>query len=199
MYFGHYILSRLVYPRTTMRFTQDNDLALRAAVSLINTRDGEGERLHTPDDLDRFLDEYGFTGIREHTERELDQVRRWRERLREIWGMDEEALVASINHILKEVTAVPQLLRHDGFDWHFHATPLTAPLADRLATEAAMALADVARAGELSRLKFCEADDCTWAFFDFSKNRARRFCDAGGCANRTHVAAFRARKANEAR
>lgn len=178
-----------------MRFTQDNDLALRAAAALVNTHSGNRDRLLTTDDLNQYLDEYGFTGTRTHTLGELNHVRRWRDQLRDMWGMDEGALVASINQVLMSVTAVPQLLRHDGYGWHFHATPLTAPLADRLATEAAMALADVARADECARLKFCDANDCTAAFFDFSKNRSRRFCDTGGCANRTHVAAYRARKA----
>jgi hypothetical protein len=30
---------------------------------------------------------------------------------------------------------------------------------------------------------------------DLSRNRSRRFCDVNGCANRAHVAAYRARRA----
>ena len=78
-----------------------------------------------------------------------------------------------------------------------HATPQDAPLAARMAVEAAMAFVDVIRGGELDRLRTCAADDCQDVHVDLSKNRSRRFCSAG-CANRTNVAAYRARKAGVA-
>ena len=57
-----------------------------------------------------------------------------------------------------------------------------------------MAMVDVIRGGELDRLRICDADDCDDVLVDLSKNRSRRFCDAG-CGNRANVAAYRARKA----
>ena len=58
-----------------------------------------------------------------------------------------------------------------------------------------MALVDVIRAGQLGRLRTCESDDLRQrASIDLSKNRSRRYCDAG-CGNRANVAAYRARKA----
>lgn len=177
-----------------MLFTSDNDIALDFAARFANTRRCGVEQLVTPADLDRYLKRYAFTGRRDHSDSELREVIAWRAQLRAIWLLDAHDLVTAINRILAERNAVPQLLEHDGYNWHFHATPLDAPLADRLAVEAAMALADVARAGEFERLGACQADDCDNVLFDFTKNRSRRFCATGGCANRAHVAAFRARQ-----
>ena len=62
-----------------------------------------------------------------------------------------------------------------------------------MAVEAAMAIVDVIRAGELDRLRECEAVDCDNVLIDLSKNRSRRFCESG-CGNRSNVAAYRARR-----
>ncbi len=177
-----------------MQFTSDNNLALEFAVHIANTNRRGIEQLQTPDQLDRTLDEYGFTGRRDHTQSELQEVKKWRDQLRALWLFDEDELTDALNRILAHHHATPQLLEHDGYSWHFHATPLDAPLVDRLAVEAAMALADVVRAGETERLGVCQAEDCDNILFDFTKNRSRRFCATGGCANRAHVAAFRARR-----
>ena len=59
-----------------------------------------------------------------------------------------------------------------------------------MAVDAAMAFADVIRAGELARLRLCAADDCDDVLVDLSKNRSRRFCGLT-CANRVNVAAYR--------
>jgi predicted RNA-binding Zn ribbon-like protein len=56
-----------------------------------------------------------------------------------------------------------------------------------------MAFVDVIRTDELDRLRICAADDCEDVLVDLSKNRSRRFCEAG-CGNRVAVAAYRARK-----
>ena len=97
--------------------------------------------------------------------------------------------------MLPERRALPQLVQHDEWDYHVHATAPDAPLADRMAVEAAMAMADVIRTGELGRLRVCGGEDCQDVFVDLSKNRSRRFCD-GTCGNRANVAAYRARHAN---
>jgi predicted RNA-binding Zn ribbon-like protein len=103
-----------------------------------------------------------------------------------------------VNALLREAVALPQLVRHDDWPYHLHATPLDAPLADRLAVEAAMAMVDVVREGELRRLRICEFPDCGAVLVDLSKNRSRRFCDSG-CGNRAAVNAYRARRAAQPR
>ena len=60
-----------------------------------------------------------------------------------------------VNRILAERRAVPALVRHDGWDYHLHAIDSGAPLADRIAVETAMAMIDLVRADELSRLAVC--------------------------------------------
>ena len=45
------------------------------------------------------------------------------------------------------------------------------------------------------RLKVCIADDCSWAFYDRSRNRSAHWCDMANCGNRAKVKAFRERQA----
>jgi predicted RNA-binding Zn ribbon-like protein len=61
-----------------------------------------------------------------------------------------------------------------------------------------MAMVDVIRADELSRLSVCADDRCNGLVLDLSRNRSRRFCTTT-CANRNAVAAYRARRAAGAR
>jgi predicted RNA-binding Zn ribbon-like protein len=58
-------------------------------------------------------------------------------------------------------------------------------------------LAVIARAdaeGTWERLKVCPADDCLWAFYDFSRNHSRSWCDMRVCGNRAKARAFRSRR-----
>ncbi|MCZ2401674.1 CGNR zinc finger domain-containing protein [Paenarthrobacter sp. Z7-10] len=177
-----------------MVFSNDTEQALLSAAALINTVSGSLDALATEHDLDVFIDEQQFSGGRTGSLAELRSVRQLRAQLREIWTATEDEAARLSNLILSNARALPQLVKHDQWDWHLHATPPEAPLALRMGTEAAMALADVIRAKELSRLRICAAADCEAVLVDLSKNRSRRFCDTGNCANRTHVAAYRRRK-----
>jgi predicted RNA-binding Zn ribbon-like protein len=177
-------------------FAPDTEVALRSAVNLVNTLDSDGEEhLQTVADLDRFLEEEQFTGSRTHDDDELASVRAVRSRLRGLWDASEDEAVELVNAILRESHALPQLVKHDHWDWHLHATTPEAPLAQRMGTEAAMAFVDVIRSRELDRLRVCAAEDCGAVLIDLSKNRSKRYCDTGNCANRAHVRAYRERKA----
>ena len=156
-----------------MLFSHDTEVALQAAAALVNTADGQAEQLPDMPALDEFVRAWGWTGKRWRTAAELREVRELRPWLRQFWLADRDQAVALINQRLREANAVPQLVRHDQWDYHVHATPPDAPLASRMAVEAAMAFTDVIRAGELGRL---------------------RICDYPGCGNRAAVAAYRARK-----
>jgi predicted RNA-binding Zn ribbon-like protein len=120
-------------------------------------------------------------------------VQELRPRLRAVWHADKDGAVDIVNELLREASALPQLVKHDVWDYHLHATGPEQPLAERMAVEAAMAFVDVIRTDELDRLRICAADDCEDVLVDLSKNRSRRFCEAG-CGNRVAVAAYRARK-----
>ncbi|MEO3936305.1 CGNR zinc finger domain-containing protein [Dermatophilaceae bacterium Soc4.6] len=182
-----------------MLFAHDTEVSLQQAAELVNTMEsgvpGDGvDRLTTVGELDAFVVERRWTGSRARDAAELRAVRRLRPRLRELWFLGEQEAVEEVNALLTEARALPQLVRHDEWSWHLHATPPEAALATRMAVEFAMALVDVIRAGELDRLRVCDADDCDDVLVDLSKNRSRRYCD-GGCGNRTNVAAYRQRQA----
>jgi predicted RNA-binding Zn ribbon-like protein len=183
-----------------MVFAHDTETSLASAAALVNTL-GDGpddDRLTTVDDLDEFVREWQFTGSRRYDDAELQAVRELRHELRRLWTAgDADVVVAGVNALLADAGALPQLVRHDHWDWHLHATTPDQPLATRMAVEAAMALVDVVRSGELERLRVCDADDCDDVVIDLSRNRSRRYCDSG-CGNRTNVAAYRARKAAQA-
>ncbi|MBQ1443247.1 MAG: CGNR zinc finger domain-containing protein [Renibacterium sp.] len=178
-----------------MVFAHDTEDALRSVAALVNTG-ANADSLRTLDELDEFVQAQQYTGSRNHDAAELRGVRALRSRLAGLWSAPEDVMVQETNAILREAKALPQLVKHDGLDWHLHATAPEAELAVRIGVEAAMALTDVVRAGELARLRICAAEDCHAVVLDLSKNRSRRFCDTGNCANRTHVAAYRARKAS---
>ncbi|TQJ38963.1 putative RNA-binding Zn ribbon-like protein [Arthrobacter sp. SLBN-112] len=178
-----------------MVFAPDTEVALRTVVNLINTAANGREGLVSVADLDRFLATEGFSGSRSRDAGELESVRQLRRELWAVWTADEDAAVDTVNRLLRDANALPQLVKHDGWDWHLHATAPEAPLADRMSTEAAMALADVIRSKEMDRLRICGSEDCDAAVLDLSRNRSKRYCDTGNCANRAHVAAYRARQA----
>jgi predicted RNA-binding Zn ribbon-like protein len=177
-----------------MVFAHDTEVALAAAVALVNTTGSDGEQLPDVAALDAFFRAYGWTGRREGTQSELRSVQDLRPRLRRVWEVGEDEVVEIVNALLRESSALPQLVRHDEWSYHLHATPSDAPLAVRMAVEAAMAFVDVVRGGELSRLRICGYPGCGNVVVDLSKNRSKRFCDAG-CGNKAAVSAYRARKA----
>jgi predicted RNA-binding Zn ribbon-like protein len=176
-----------------MAFTHDTELSLSATAALVNTGRAPVEEMPDVAALDQFIADWEWTGSRTHDEAELAAVLRLRSRLARLWDMTGDEAVALVNALLAEANALPQLVRHDGWDYHIHATSPDAPLADRMAVDAAMAIADVIRVGEFGRLRVCAADDCEDVVVDLSKNRSRRFCGLT-CANRVNVAAYRSRR-----
>jgi predicted RNA-binding Zn ribbon-like protein len=175
-------------------FAHDTEVALASAAALVNTGRGGKELLPDVAALDQFVTDWTWTGKRTHDQAELDAVRQLRPRLEQLWAMDKDAAAELVNALLREASALPQLVKHDHWDYHLHATSPDAPLADRMAVEAAMAFIDVIRAGQLCRLRRCAAAHCDNVHVDLSKNRSRRFCSIS-CANRTNVAAYRTRQA----
>jgi predicted RNA-binding Zn ribbon-like protein len=173
-------------------FTHDTVASLRAAVALVNTAE-EPDTLTTPQQLDAFFRAHPYTGRHDGDAAELDAVRALRAPLRRLLTGERDTVVATVNRILAERTAVPQLVRHDGWDYHLHAVDAGAPFADRIAVETAMAMVDLIRADELSRLSVCADETCGGLVLDLSRNRSRRYCSAA-CGNRIAVAAYRSRR-----
>ena len=184
-----------------MVFIRDTEQSLRAAIALVNTlpdTDSAGvDRLTTQEDFDAYLRVFPYTGAVHRDEEELAAVRANRRRLRELWTVGRDEAVPLVNAMLRDGRALPQLVRHDDYDWHIHANEPTAPLAVRMLVESAMAFVDVIRSDGWERVRVCEADDCNAVYIDFSKNGSRRYCDTGNCGNRMNVNAYRRRKARE--
>lgn len=178
-----------------MLFAHDTEVALAAAAALVNTAAPDRDELSDVAALDAFVQRWGWTGSRRGDAAELAAVRALRPRLRQLWELDEDGVVEVVNRMLRAEHALPQLVAHDDWGYHLHATPSRAPLAGRMAVEAAMAVVDVVRQQELDRLSVCGADDCDDVLVDLTKNRSRRYCSTA-CSNRVNVAAFRARRAS---
>ncbi len=174
-------------------FAHDTEDALQAAAALVNTDGRDGDTLTGVAALEAFVAEWRWTGSRRSDASELEAVRALRPVLRRLWELDDEGVAALTNQLLREHAALPQLVRHDGWPWHLHATGPEAPLADRMAVEAAMAMVDVVRQGELGRMRTCAAADCRSVLVDLSRNSSKRYCSTT-CANRVNVAAFRSRR-----
>jgi predicted RNA-binding Zn ribbon-like protein len=176
-----------------MLFTDDTDAALQAAVALVNSTDEPGDPLGSVDDLSAFLAGWSYTGRHDATPDELEAVRRLRPALKALLLSERDEAVEIVNAMLAEAKALPQLQRHDQWDWHLHAVDPDRPLDERVVVETAMAMVDVIRADEMSRLDRCAADDCDDVVLDLSRNRSRRYCSTT-CGNREAVAAYRARQ-----
>jgi predicted RNA-binding Zn ribbon-like protein len=179
-----------------LHFTPDTEDTLAFLVALANThplasRSGDDE-ISTPSELTALLDEHGYTGRFDHDQPELASVVRVRDELRSLWSLPRDEQVAEINRWLREVNALPFLVRHDRFDWHLHATGPDAPLADRMRAEGALALAEVTRANANDRMRVCAAADCTGLLLDQSRNGSKRFCSVR-CGNRVNQQGFRER------
>lgn len=183
-----------------MQFAPDVEESLEFAAALMNTAAGASrsgsDELATLAELHALLDENRFGGQRDRTESERLAVVATRDRVRSMWTLPRDELALAINAILRESSALPQLVRHDEFDWHIHAIPLDAPLADRIRVEVTLALVDIIRANATDRLRECEAHDCEGVLVDLSRNGSKRFCSVR-CGNRMNMVAWRARQLDD--
>jgi predicted RNA-binding Zn ribbon-like protein len=167
-------------------------MALQAAARLANSAEPP-DSLEAVATLDSFFEEFAYTGRHDRTRAELDDVRALRATLRRLLTSDRDTAVELVNELLARHQAIPRLVRHGPWDWHLHATDDERPLSERIAVETAMAMIDVIRADEMSRLSVCADDECEGVVLDLSRNRSRRFCSTT-CGNRNAVAAYRERQ-----
>ena len=178
-----------------MSLTHEVRTNLLMLVDLVNSGRPGVEELPDPEALAAFTARHGFTGTLTGTEVELERVREVRSEFTTVFDADSvESVAALVNATIQRCNALPQLVIHDDWGWHLHAVAQTAPISDRIAIDSALVLVDLIREEELSRLQRCAAEDCDGVFVDFSRNRSKRYCDLGNCANRTHVAAYRRRQ-----
>jgi predicted RNA-binding Zn ribbon-like protein len=181
-----------------LHFAPDTEASLAFTVDLANTVAGATksglDELVTPADLTALYETHRFSGRLDRDLAELAEVRATRELLRRIWTLDRDSAAGEVNTLLHSARALPRLMRHDGLDWHLHATDPQAPLAERIRAEVALALVDVIRTDENGRLRACAAPDCAGVLVDLSRNGSKRFCGIR-CGNRMNMVAFRQRAA----
>lgn len=175
-----------------MLFAHDTEVALTDGAALVNTELDDPDPLLERASYLSFVHSWEWSGPVVGDAAERAAVRAIRPEIRALWTDDESLVVDRVNTLLRRESALPQLVKHGDWDWHLHATPTEAPLASRWVVEVAMAMVDLVRAGELSRLRHCAAPDCDGLLIDLSRNRSKRYCDSG-CGNRLNVAAYRAR------
>jgi predicted RNA-binding Zn ribbon-like protein len=166
--------------------------ALGAAVDLVNAviEDPEGR---VPDQLRGVLVAHAYQALDAPDSIE-PALRAWARRLRTVFEVTtvDEAAVA-VNALLADVRVEPHLTNHDpGEGWHLHYSAPEAGLLDRMRATTAFALAMLVSEYGVSRHGRCAAEGCTKVFADTSRNAARRYCSSA-CANRSAVAAHRAR------
>ena len=179
-----------------MLFAPDTEDTLEFLVELVNTAPAASksgaDELPDPTALTALLEKHRYSGRFDRDAAELESVLDTRTRFRALWDLTLDQLVTATNAMLSDASAVPFLVKHDNFDWHLHATPADAPLAERMRVEVALALADVVRTATMSRMRVCAADDCDGVLVDFSRNGSKQYCSVR-CGNRMNQLAYRSR------
>jgi hypothetical protein len=141
--------------------------------------------------MDEALLRYGVIN-RPLSARERSAVRTWAGHLHDIFAAQSASEAAHLlNQLLDVVVTHPYITDHGG-RLHLHYAPAEAAALHRVQASTSMALAIVLCEYGMSRLGVCRAADCDCVYVDVSRNAQRRFCSES-CANRTNVAAFRAR------
>jgi predicted RNA-binding Zn ribbon-like protein len=175
----------------------DEKDSIGLAVGLVNTWDAlhePPERLRDAETLRVLLRwfELDEAALRT-TERDLEPIRRVRDRLRRAFDVQtEEEAVAELNALARHAGAVPQLERENG-GWAFRYGASRRTLARELAGRASVALLRVIEQKGWDRFGLCAAAPCCCVYVDRSRNRSRRYC-CELCADRAAQAALRRRR-----
>ncbi|CAA9292197.1 MAG: hypothetical protein AVDCRST_MAG41-4458 [uncultured Corynebacteriales bacterium] len=161
------------------------------AVAIVNAVYGAEADVDDGVLLEQTMQEYGVMS-RALTGREKAGLRGWAGHLHNVFSADSADDAAHLlNQLLDVVVTHPYITDHDG-KLHLHYAPAEADPLHRVQASTAMGLAIVLCDYGMARLGVCRATDCECVYVDVSRNAQRRFCSES-CANRTNVAAFRAR------
>jgi CGNR zinc finger len=145
--------------------------------------------------LEESLRRYGFP-VSRLSPRDRTGLQAWAGHLHHVFAADDTTAAAGLlNQLLDAVVTHPFITDHDGKGLHLHYAPPGAGVLHRVQASTAMGLANLVCDYGMSRLGVCRASDCECVYVDVSRNAQRRFC-SDTCANRTNVAAFRARARN---
>lgn len=175
-----------------MRITGYKSRGVSAAVALVNavtSVSGDGSE----DALRRILrdNEFHWWEFEAH---DAEAFRRWGRTLRPFFeAASVEEAMGLLNELMLNVPMHPHLADHRPHGLHMHYAPPSSRLPHRFRATTLMNLAELVIEHGLGRTGVCAAENCDRVYADTSRSGRRRFCSEP-CANRTNVAAFRARK-----
>ncbi|WP_327068905.1 CGNR zinc finger domain-containing protein [Kitasatospora sp. NBC_01250] len=187
------------------------ELALYAdfAVRLVNSEEPERgtDTLVSVDAVRALFSSPASRGAQLAEPADVPRLRSVRARLRAVFeaaaGGDEVAGVNLLNALMVEYPVSPLVSGHDHLDesgrprWHLHLADNAPSATATFTAVACMGLAIHLTELGADRLGICQAAPCRNAYLDTSTNRSRRYC-SDRCATRANVAAYRARKRQEA-
>ena len=185
-----------------MDFSGYRSDAIGAAVALVNAVSATPGNVAAPEDppADRMravLRDHNFMVERAPASAE-PAIRAWARRLRTVFDADEPTTAAAaVNALLADVRIEPHLSNHDGRPFHLHYAPPESSVVEQVRAATAVALAMLVSVYGVERHGRCAAEGCVRVFADTSRNAARRYCSSA-CANRSAVAAHRARARDRA-
>ena len=172
---------------------------LRVVQELVNSVDVEHgvEWLGTPAELQAWLAERQLDGRRRPTSAEVRHALELRETLRELLIANNEQRTAPEAAASLERAARRARLTLD-YDEHGHLelVPQTPGVDGALGRILAVVYEAMAE-GTWHRLKACR--QCSWAYYDYSKNRSATWCSMAICGNRTKTRAYRRRHSRTGR
>ncbi|WP_243711305.1 CGNR zinc finger domain-containing protein [Actinomadura sp. KC216] len=175
-----------------MRITGYKSHGVAAAAALVNAVTSTGGD-DSADALRRILRENEFFW-RQFRDDDAPDFRIWGRTLRPFFEAERvEDAMALLNRLLLQVPMHPHLADHEPHGLHMHYAPPSSRLPDRFRATTLMNLAELIVEHGLTRTGVCAADGCDRVYADTSRAGRRRFCSES-CANRTNVAAFRARR-----
>ncbi len=178
-----------------MRITGYRSHGVAAAVALVNAVTSAGGDA-SEDALRRVLRDNEFFW-QEFEARDAEEFRRWGRTLRPFFeAATVEDAMRLLNELMLEVPMHPHLAEHEPHGLHMHYAPPSSRLPHRFRATTLMNLAELVVEHGLGRTGVCAADGCDRVYADTSRAGRRRFCSET-CANRTNVAAFRARHRTE--
>ncbi len=162
--------------------------SLRIVQGFVNTKDVEAgrERLNSPAALHEWLVEQDL--IADEVELSVGDLIRAvevREAIRALLAahnglpVDVQIATTHLNAAAERAEFVPQL----DLSGRSRLEPRTTGLDHALGQILAAIHAAIAN-GTWERMKACESNSCRWAFFDHSKNRSGRWCQAATCGAR---------------
>jgi predicted RNA-binding Zn ribbon-like protein len=175
-----------------MRITGYRSRGVGAAAALVNAAtSAEGD--DSDEALRAVLAGHGFF-VERFSAATAAELRSWARTLRTFFEAETlDAAVDMLNGLLADVPMHPHLSDHDELGLHLHYAPPQVDLAHRFRATTLMNLSELLCDDGIDRIGVCAAAGCDRVYADDSRGGRRRFC-SDGCANRTNVAAFRARR-----